>query len=100
MNPDPTPVSDLDEILTSLVEEWAEFMLKGESPDGIIAILKTKDKLTQWKDNEVVKALEEFRVFCYEEHAFEAFDTPDSNRQGWLDTKLRDFIAIDRSKKQ
>lgn len=41
----------------------------------------------------VAAALEEFRVFCYETHAFEAFDMPDSNRQGWLDTKLRDFAA-------
>jgi hypothetical protein len=42
----------------------------------------------------VTAALEEFRVFCYEKHAFEAFDTPASNRQGWLDTKLREFVAL------
>lgn len=41
-----------------------------------------------------VEVLEEFRKYCYEAHAFEAWDTPQSNRQGWLDSKLRNFVEI------
>jgi hypothetical protein len=41
---------------------------------------------------ERLKVLEDFRVFCYEREAMTAWDTPQSNRQGWIDTKLRDFV--------
>lgn len=55
--------------------------------------------ITTYVEAEKLKHLEAFRVFCYEAHAFETWDTPASNRQGWLDTKLREFAEIEKGLK-
>lgn len=92
----------LDEILERTGKLYQDYLDEARIYDGASWGGKKVDEIKQTilahiKEVEL-EALEEFRKFCYEEHAFEAWDTPASNRQGWLDTKLRDFAALKTQK--